>query len=125
MFVCSSSSFQLDKIIILQVALTIISSFSFLYYSASFFLNDGMKEEFERYDLTKYRILIGLLQLLGGLGLLVGLIWRPILITSSGGLALLMLIGFSIRLKMKDGFFLSLPSFILMIINLYICLVAK
>ena len=108
----------------LQVALTIISSFSFLYYGASFFLKDGMKEEFERYDLTKYRILIGLLQLLGGLGLLVGLIWRPILITSSGGLALLMLIGFSIRLIMKDGFFLSLPSFILMIINLYICLVA-
>jgi hypothetical protein len=83
-----------------------------------------MKGEFERYGLTRFRVLIGLLQLLGGIGLLVGLISRPILVSSSGGLTLLMLIGFSIRLKMKDGFMLSLPSFILMVINFYIFFVA-
>lgn len=87
-------------------------------------MKSGMKEEFERYGLDKFRNVIGGLQLLGGAGLLVGLIWQPILIISSGGLALLMLIGFGVRIKMKDGFLPSLPSFIFMILNSYICIQA-
>ena len=83
-----------------------------------------MKEEFERYGLDKFRNLIGGFQLLGGAGLLIGLIWQPILIMSSGGLALLMLIGLGVRIKMKDGFLPSLPSFIFMTLNLYIFILA-
>jgi uncharacterized membrane protein YphA (DoxX/SURF4 family) len=104
--------------------LTIISALSFLYYGFSFFLNSGMKEEFERYGLDQFRKLIGCLQLLGGTGLLVGLVWRPASIIASGGLALLMLIGFGVRIKMKDGFLPSLPSFIFMVLNGYICFAA-
>ena len=81
-----------------------------------------MKEEFNRYGLDKFRNLVGSLQLLGGAGLLIGIIWQPILIISSGGLALLMLIGFGVRIKMKDGFLLSLPAFVFMILNMYICI---
>ncbi len=108
----------------MQLALTFISSFSFLYYGANFLLNAGMREEFARYNLTRYRTLIGCLQLLGGIGLLVGLIERPILIAASGGLFLLMLAGFSVRIKMKDGFWRSLPSFFFMVINFYLCFVS-
>jgi len=89
-----------------------------------FFVKSGMKEEFERYRLDEYRNVVGCFQLLGGAGLLIGLIWQPILIISSGGLALLMLIGFGVRIKMKDGFLPSLPSFIFMILNSYICIQA-
>lgn len=106
----------------LLIALTLLSGLSFLYYGVTFFTNKLMKLEFERYGLNKYRKLIGGLQLLGGLGLLIGLLWRPALLLASGGLALLMLIGFGVRLKMKDGFWASLPSFIFMLINFYICL---
>ena len=80
-----------------------------------------MKVEFERYNLDKFRNLVGYLQLLGGFGLLVGLIWKPALVISSGGLALLMLIGFGVRVKMRDGFLESMPSLIFMILNSYIC----
>ncbi|WP_069661198.1 DoxX family protein [Arcticibacter eurypsychrophilus] len=104
--------------------LTLISAVSFLYYGITFFSNSGMKEEFERYGLNKFREFIGYLQLLGGLGLLVGLFSQPILIISSGGLSLLMMIGFGVRLKMKDALLLCLPSFIFMIINFYICVQA-
>lgn len=104
--------------------LTLISAFSFLYYGLTFFTSSSMKEEFERYDLVKFRKLTGYLQLLGGVGLLVGLIWKPALILSSGGLSLLMLIGFGVRVKMKDRFLECLPSFIFMVINGYICLAA-
>ena len=83
-----------------------------------------MKEEFERYELAKFRNLVGLLQLFGGIGLLVGLVWNTALIIASGGLSLLMLLGFGVRVKMKDGLLESLPSFIFMLINGYICITA-
>ena len=83
-----------------------------------------MKEEFERYELAKFRNLVGLLQLFGGIGLLVGIVWNTALIIASGGLSLLMLMGFGVRLKMKDSLLESLPSFIFMLINGYICITA-
>lgn len=103
--------------------LILISAVAFLFYGIAFFANSGMKEEFERYGLNRFRKLIGLLQLLGGLGLLVGLAWKPALIVASGGLSLLMMIGFGVRIKMKDGFWVSVPSFIFMLLNAYICFV--
>ena len=102
--------------------LTVISALSFLYYGLTFFTSSSMKEEFERYDLVKFRKLIGYLQLLGGVGLLIGLMWKPALIISSGGLTLLMLIGFGVRIKMKDKLEECVPSFIFMLINSYIFL---
>jgi ABC-type sugar transport system permease subunit len=104
--------------------LIVISAVAFLFYGFSFFLNSGMKEEFERYGLDKFRKLIGYLQLLGGTGLLLGLVWQPILAIASGGLSLLMMIGFGVRLKMKDGFWESIPSFVFMLLNGYICFTA-
>jgi len=46
-----------------------------------------------------------------------------ILLFSSGGLTLLMLLGFIVRLKVKDGFWLSFPSFFFMILNLCVFLI--
>ena len=66
--------------------------------------------------------LTGILELLGGMGMLVGLKVSIILIISSAGLALLMIFGFRTRLKMKDGFWLSFPSFFFMLLNLYVFL---
>ncbi|TFF36222.1 DoxX family protein [Mucilaginibacter psychrotolerans] len=108
----------------LLTILIILSAAAFLFYGCSFFFNSGMTAEFERYGLGKFRILVGALQLLGGAGLLAGLLWLPSLVLSSGGLALLMLIGFGVRIKMKDGFLQSLPSFIFMLLNGYIFFVS-
>lgn len=102
------------------IVLTLVSAFSFLFYGLTFFTNSGMKAEFERYDLDKFRNLVGYLQLMGGVGLIIGLFWEPALWISSSGLCLLMLIGFGVRIKMKDGFLESLPSFLFMIINGYL-----
>jgi uncharacterized membrane protein YphA (DoxX/SURF4 family) len=104
--------------------LILISAVSFLFYGITFFTNSGMKEEFERYGLDKFRQFIGILQLLGGSGLLIGLAWPLVLIIASGGLSLLMMIGFGVRLKMKDGFWESMPSFIFMLLNGYIFFIA-
>ncbi len=79
-----------------------------------------MKAEFERFGLGKFKPIVGYLQLLGAVGLLVGLKYVLILSVSSAGLSLLMLLGFGVRLKMKDGLLQSAPSFIFMLLNLYI-----
>jgi hypothetical protein len=80
----------------------------------------SMVEDFQRFGLERLRMLTGLLEVLGGSGLLVGLKWRPALFLSSAGLSLLMLIAFGVRLKMRDSIAQSLPSLALMLVNAYI-----
>ena len=65
-------------------------------------------------------LLIIILQFLGAAGLLVGLEFNIILIISSLGLALLMFLGLSVRIKLKDSLWISLPAFFYMSLNTYI-----
>jgi hypothetical protein len=65
-------------------------------------------------------LLIIILQFLGASGLLVGLKINIILIISSLGLALLMFLGLSVRIKLKDSLWISLPAFFYMSLNTYI-----
>ena len=69
-------------------------------------------------------LLIIILQFLGATGLLVGLEFNIILIISSLGLALLMLLGLAVRIKLKDSLWISLPALFYMILNAYIFLKA-
>ena len=82
-----------------------------------------MKNEFKRFRLEKVGLITIILQLLGALGLLVGFLFNPVLIISSGGLAALMLLGLFVRLKSRDGFLVSLPALLLCGVNSYICLI--
>ncbi|MDJ0367449.1 DoxX family protein [Hymenobacter sp. H14-R3] len=101
-----------------------ISSSAFLFYGISYFKSAQLQQEFVRYGLQKFGPLTAVLEILGAVGLLVGLVAPPILIFASGGLTLLMLLGFGVRVKIRDGFWLSLPSFLFMLLNGYICYVA-
>lgn len=96
------------------------SALSFLFYGSSYYLSSHMRDEFKRYGLEKFAFLVSTLQILGGLGLIVGLQFYPVLIISSFGLALLMLLGFMVRLKIKDGFWHSLPAFAYFLLNAYL-----
>jgi len=79
-----------------------------------------MKNEFKRFGLEKLGLTIVLLQILGAIGLLVGLKFNFILIISSLGLALLMFAGVIIRIKVKDSLWISLPAFLYMVLNAFI-----
>jgi hypothetical protein len=59
---------------------------------------------------------------MGAAGLIVGLKFNPILIISSFGLALLMLSGLIVRIKLKDSLWISLPALFYMGLNAYIFL---
>ncbi|MFD2787469.1 DoxX family protein [Hymenobacter rubripertinctus] len=108
----------------MMVVLIWLSALSFLFYGISYFTSQKLKDEFVRYGLAKFGPLTAIVELLGGIGLLVGLISPPLLVLASGGLALLMLLGFGVRMKIGDGFWLSLPSFLFMLLNGYICYVS-
>ena len=98
----------------------LISSLSFFAYTIYYFKSSKMEMEFKRFGLEKFGIIIITLQFLGATGLLVGLVFNPLLIISSLGLAILMLAGFLVRLKLKDSTLISLPALFYMGLNTYI-----
>ncbi|MBP2830703.1 DoxX family protein [Aquimarina sp. U1-2] len=100
-----------------------ISAISFLFYGISCLFSTRMKNEFIRFGLAKRRTLTGILQLIGGVGLILGYFFSPtLLILSSGGLALLMILGFGVRLKIKDPILAAIPALVYAILNIYICM---
>ncbi|MEO8501923.1 MAG: DoxX family protein [Vicinamibacteria bacterium] len=99
------------------LVLTLASSLAFLAYGAACLASESMRREFERFGLEPFRRLTGWLEVLGGAGLLVGFKWPVIVWVSSGGLCLLMLLALGVRLWNRDGFLLSIPAAVLMIVN--------
>jgi hypothetical protein len=79
-----------------------------------------MKNEFKRFKLEKLGLLTIVLEILGALGLLLGLWYKPLLLLSSGGLAALMFLGVLVRIKLKDSLWISLPAVFYMGLNAYI-----
>lgn len=110
---------------IMHVILIFISAISFIFYGLLCLLTDHMKAEFSRYGLSQFRELTGVLELVGGIGLLVGKYYSPsILILSSAGLSLLMFLGVIVRLKTKDPILQIIPAFVLMLVNIQILISA-
>lgn len=104
----------------LLLALILFSSISFLVYGIAYFKSPNMKREFERFGLARQGMLVAILEILGAIGLLMGLVFNPIMLLSAGGLALLMLLGVAVRLKIGDSIWVSLPAFSFMVLNAYI-----
>ena len=69
-----------------------------------------MRGEFARYGLPRHRHLVGLLEILGAGGLLAGqrLPWLGQL--AAAGLALLMVLGVGVRIRIKDSLLQTLPA---------------
>lgn len=89
-------------------------------YGIGYFRSTKMKSEFKRFGLEKAGALTAILEIMGALGLLVGLKLHPVLLISAGGLSLLMLLGVAVRIKVKDSIWVTLPAFFFMILNAYI-----
>lgn len=100
--------------------LIVASGMTFLFYGVLCLASPFMKREFDRFGLARFRVLTGVLEILGGLGLLVGLGWPLVLWAASGGLALLMLCGAVVRLRIGDSWRQTLPALVLMALNLYL-----
>ena len=102
---------------------TILSGIAFLIYGISCVFSEKMIDEFARFGLSRFRVIVGVLQILGGAGLLLGLYCSKELIVCSGiGLFLLMVLGVGVRVYIKDSFIQTIPALLLAILNLFISL---
>jgi|AntRauTorckE6833_2_1112554.scaffolds.fasta_scaffold31587_2 hypothetical protein len=101
--------------------LVFLNALFFFFYGLQCLISQTMVSEFRRFGLPdSQRVLTGVLQLLGSVGLVVGL-YLPLLgALASGGLALMMLVAFGTRIKVGDGFLQSAPSLIFLVINAWL-----
>ena len=82
-----------------------------------------MIEEFERYGVAQFRTLVGYLELLGGLGQIIGYyISTELFLAASLGLATLMFMAIILRTKLRDPFLEIIPAAVLFVINAYLLL---
>ncbi len=101
--------------------LVVLNFLAFAYYGLNCLFSPKMVEEFYRYGLNDpLRRLTGILQVLGSFGVILGLYAPLIGLISTAGLTLLMLLGFGVRIKIRDSFVESLPSFAFMGLNAYL-----
>ncbi len=101
--------------------LTILNTLAFIIYGVLCLTTDSMMNEFERYGLLKFRTLTGYLEVLGGLGCIVGYYFNNYLnLAACLGLALLMTAGVIIRVRVGDPFIQTIPAIALGVINYYL-----
>ena len=93
-------------------------------YGLSCLQSPAMALEFERFGLTKFRVLTGVLEVCGGVGLLVGLRSALILWMAATGLTMLMALGVGVRVRLRDSVWQTLPALALFIVNGYVAVSA-
>ena len=101
-----------------------ISIAAFLFFGVTCLTSPYMIEEFKRYRLARFRTMVGLLQLLGAIGMLVGPVFPVVLIVSAGGLTALMLLGIITRIKIGDSLLEAMPATFFCLLNGFILFVS-
>ena len=86
-------------------AIIAFTGISFLVYGFNSLTSKRMINEFERWKFSKHRKLISVLQILGAIGLFLGLKFNLILIASSLGLSIMMFFAIIVRIKIKPVIF--------------------
>ena len=100
------------------MVLALVSGLSFLYYGVGVIRQGTMRGEFERYGLRPgVRTLVGVLELLGGAGVLVGLAYGPLGALAAAGLCALMALGLLVRSRLRDSPRQMLPAAALATVN--------
>ena len=102
--------------------LSAVSAAAFLFYGFACLFSSNLVAEFERYRLARFRVLVGLLEVAGALGLIAGWWFVPLQTAAAAGLCALMLCGLWARWRIRDAWYAMLPAFILGAANLWIAL---
>ncbi len=79
-----------------------------------------MQKEYVRYGVSRFRPLVGILQIAGGLGLLAGFAAPLVGQLAAAGLALLMFLGALLRRRIKDSLAQTLPAVFYLALNAYL-----
>ncbi len=100
----------------------LLSAVAFLGFGTACLVTRRMREEFERYGLARWRLLVGRLELAGAVGLLAGPWWPRVAVAAAAGLALLMALGVATRVRIRDSLAQTLPAALLFVTNVIVAL---
>jgi uncharacterized membrane protein YphA (DoxX/SURF4 family) len=101
----------------INLILLLFSAASFIFYGLNSFYSKRMVSEYSRWGYDKLRVFLAWCQLLGGLGLLIGIMYPLMLSTASFLLTIMMLTAIFTRIKAKDKLLYTLPSVFYSILN--------
>lgn len=101
-----------------------ISAIAFAWYGVTLLGKQTMVPEFENYGMARLRTLTGVLQLAGSAGLMLGGWYRPLLLLSAAGLALMMVVAVVVRVRCGDKIAAMVPAAALCALNSYIVVTA-
>lgn len=110
----------MDMSQLVDVVAQSVSVILFAGYGLHALLSESMATEFKRYGLARFRVLTGILQVMGSLGIVVGHLYHPVLLLAAAGLTVLMTLGVITRLRINDPLIAALPAFSLGLLNAYI-----
>lgn len=99
------------------VALALISGLSFLHYGFEVLFRPRLQEEFSRYGMPGVRSFVGVIEIAGGVAVLLGLVFAPLGALAAAGLTLLMVLGLIVRVRLHDAPRLMFPAAALAAVN--------
>jgi len=94
----------------LNILLVVFSALSFIFYGINSFFTKRMVSEYARWGYSDHRILLGCIQLLGGIGLLIGITNSVLLSVTSFLLTFMMITAIFVRVKIKDSLINMFPA---------------
>lgn len=103
-------NYGLVQLMDLNILLVVFSALSFIFYGITSFFSKRMVSEYARWGYSNQRILLGCMQLLGGIGLLVGLTNSVLLSVASFLLTFMMITAVLVRIKIKDSLINMFPA---------------
>ena len=103
-------NYGLVQLMDLNILLVVFSALSFIFYGINSFFSKRMVSEYARWGYSNHRILLGSIQLLGGIGLLVGLTNSVLLSVASFLLTFMMITAVLVRIKIKDSLINMFPA---------------
>ena len=103
-------NYGLVQLMDLNILLVVFSALSFIFYGINSFFSKRMVSEYARWGYSNHRILLGSIQLLGGIGLLVGLTNSVLLSVASFLLTFMMITAVIVRIKIKDSLINMFPA---------------
>jgi hypothetical protein len=104
----------------LNLLILLFSAISFIFYGISSFFSKRMLSEYARWGYKNQRILLGCLQLLGAIGLLVGILYPILLSVASFLLTFMMVTAVFVRIKIKDSIIQMFPAILYTALNFII-----
>ena len=102
---------------VVLVVCALASGLSFLYYGFRVVLRPELRGEFERYGMPAVRQFVGLMEVLGGTAVMLGLAFAPLGAFAAAGLTAMMILGLSVRVRIRDAPRLMVPAAVLGALN--------